>query len=383
MSEYLQMDAANFKPSLPPTGVTVEYKPEPFHNERAERGRLEDVTLGILMAVDTVMRFRDVPAQDLQYRVDDLVRDIAAQGLAAEPVRSSREDRGDVLGLSRLSAALTYGLMHPDSAPYSLGGYGTPAGGRNVFGDIAVSQGYSYDSPLGPHAVGDAHWYKKTIQMVATAHNQLHVGVYSSGHQHIGWEALRTEFERPEFRREFTDKTGLRISEEQPVVIPELSRAVYDYRGDVVPSKVALPGVYKYLQDCGLDHEPFVIAEPTKYGCSAWSSVMDRASGLGALLKLSGTSVDRKGNNVKFETDDDFNTLSATQEDGSPAALGSMNFSFKPIARDRREDRVSWRELRQDENVIQRTQLADAARKISDVVLGVHSLLVASSESRS
>ena len=385
MSEPLHLTPNNLTISRPPSGVTVEYTPawNPYQGGAAgeERGRLENVTLGILVAVDKVLRGSDPTARQHQATVDKTTQQLVAEGLVEEG--PGRNFGSEIMDLGHLSTELTHGLLFPNKRLYDFTGLRMGCNiQQNVLGDTVVSRDYDYDSPFGIGAVDVAHWYKKTLQVVRTGRGQLHVGAYAYGNQFIKAEALEAVFNDVDFVENYKKDTGLRVAEEQAAVIPQLHLSLdKDQHSPSVPPSLALPGLHNFLQASGLTYEPFTVSEPSPYGAGARAKLMDTTTGLGLDLKITaGTSEYDKAKT--FETDAGFSSFNFVYVDGSPLEASYLDFSVKPMATMHGHPYQKWSsEFRQDENILQTPERRRAAQAISTIVLGIHQTLTGAAQS--
>lgn len=386
MSETLHLNPNNLTISQPASGVTVEYTPviNPYQDEPSagERGRLENATLGILVAVDKVLRDSDPAARQHQAAVDRTTQQLVAEGLVKDtgPVRDTNSE---IMALAHLSAELTHCLLFPGKPLYDFTGLRMGCSSQqNVLGDTVVSRGYDYDSPFGFGAVGVAHWYKKSLQVVQTDRGQLHVGAYAYGNQFIKAEALEAVFNDVDFVENYKKDTGLKVAEEQAAVIPQLHLSLdKGQHSPSVPTSLTLPGLHNFLQASGLTYEPFTVSEPSPYGAGARAKLMDTTTGLGLDLKITaGTSEYDKAKT--FETDAGFSSFNFVYVDGSPLEASYLDFSVKPMATMHGHPYQKWSsEFRQDENILQTPERRRAAQAISTIVLGIHQTLTGAAQS--
>jgi len=250
-----------------------------FGDENQRRAQLEAVTREVLIVADHILQNGPNPKRAWA------IQEFGPIGLGLTEQPPVRQDNPQLL---HTSARMARALMHPQKTrSYELGGFGTPDGGVDLFGNTAASYMFEDHGPRGS-GFDDMHWFRHYMQLVVGDRNALSVSLMPFGRP-------RSVLQPERFKAALLDPDVRAVVGEQTVVVgeqtsPRASQLKYnekfydDARPHMLRVGQALVNFQRNARQEALQVEPLAITGHGHAGASA--AAYDSAAGLGMQVRL-------------------------------------------------------------------------------------------------
>lgn len=254
---------------------------------------------------------------------------------------------------------------------------GTLYSGRNIFGAMAINQGFGNTAPTDTSAtLLESHWYDAYVNMTRVGEHTLTVGFsrplapFQPSEQLLTPDILRSELEAESLAAFMKADPGVRVSDTQPAIISQLNYEIADQEG-IAANGLALGALYAFL-DANHDidtayNTPF----HTQTYLKSHIHMLDRHSDLGSRLTLT-VRATKPGNH--FSLQEDQSGLRLTE---SANQFTDLSLTVEPIAWSRDSEGIRRSNVLESFDALTTPDRLEAAERINASVLAIREALIA------